>query len=1096
MLPCAIVVLLLISGAGAAPASHVPFEASAAPSFTVLSENAEERTEELLPIDGNGVRVIVEFRLAPLATIPPAVRSSSGHREVVARFRDDLSRIGGELRQPHERSAPVRVEREFSRAFSGVSLSLPHESIAAVRRLGYVRTVHLDRPVRAFVEPGVDAVNAPEVWAGFGARGSGITVAVIDTGIDYLHPALGGGFGGGFKVEGGYDFVNDDADPMDDNGHGTHVAGTIAANSPELLGVAPEASLVAFKALDDRGVGIESSILAAIERTLDVNGDGDLSDRVDVVNMSLGGPGGYQDPLSRAVDNAVDAGVVFCIAAGNDGAVLSIGSPGTAQKAITVGASTAEQGIASFSSRGPNALDYTIKPDVVAPGANVRSALIGGGTTTASGTSMATPHVAGVAALIREIHPGWTPQMVKSALVTTATPVGSDVMSAGGGRIDALRAAGTALFASPSSISFGVTDGTPAVWTQTRRIAVTNGGAGELTLSVSPGAPQPGISIVVDPSSLTLPPGGSRELEVVLTLDNAAVAFSPTFSRGGYVELSGAGAVARVPWAFVKGLRVRVESDGASFPVALLTGANAGKLRVPLVGDDVLETLALPGSYDLTLFGVPLSSGDGPRIVAFESESVTTHRTFRFDEAGAPNDVSLLAFDEHGTPVHQPEGGTLQCVGLRSLLMPPGAGIPGISTVLPWSAPLVRTSALSPRYALIAADACRDESFTRLYLFHYATARGVTGDLEREAGGAGLHAQPVSLSLPISDEPKKAFAFLASTKVKEELFRGQWFDPIGFGELWQPDRWSGTLYFEASADDEASTLPRLVAEAPESPRLPRSTATFHLVDGRVALFPSEAPPPSAHFWSEAETIPVGEGFLVPRPYFYNFNSQQILVEATYVGRLGEVRRPGAITRLTLLDEAGGTVAEADDGMLVTDYAHRLSLRAINEGSYRVGGAAGRATVLARFGGNDVLGGDNSPPTLTSLRVVDSSGRPADRLAPGSGARLFASAIDYKYAMAIAKPRSETISVSYRRSGSTEWRPLQVVLRGEDYGTESAVGHAPDGTMFEADLREITGGATGFYDLRIVMEDQAGNGNETILEPAIVVGNSRLRPVRR
>src|SRR5262249_14447408 len=143
-------------------------------------------------------------------------------------------------------------------------------------------------------------------------RGEGMRVAVIDTGIDYTHPALGGGFGPGYKVAGGYDFFNDDADPVDDNGHGTPEAGIIAADSHSLIGVAPRTTLYAFKVLGADGGGNSSDVIAGIEAAADPNGDGDPSDHLDVANLSLGGLGGADAPQSRAVDAAVAAGVVVC----------------------------------------------------------------------------------------------------------------------------------------------------------------------------------------------------------------------------------------------------------------------------------------------------------------------------------------------------------------------------------------------------------------------------------------------------------------------------------------------------------------------------------------------------------------------------------------------------------------------------------------------------------------------------------------------------------------------------------------------------------------------------------------------------------------
>src|ERR1043166_2105041 len=144
----------------------------------------------------------------------------------------------------------------------------------------------------------VRQVRADAFWSTYGTKGNAAVVAIIDPGVDSNHPALAG------RVIGGYDFVNKDNDPMDDHFHGTHVAGIVAGNSGDFVGVAPEASLIAFKVLNASGSGRDSDVLAAIERTVDPNGDGDMSDRVDVANLSLGGSGGPGHPASMAVDNA------------------------------------------------------------------------------------------------------------------------------------------------------------------------------------------------------------------------------------------------------------------------------------------------------------------------------------------------------------------------------------------------------------------------------------------------------------------------------------------------------------------------------------------------------------------------------------------------------------------------------------------------------------------------------------------------------------------------------------------------------------------------------------------------------------------------
>ncbi|RLJ06743.1 MAG: hypothetical protein DRP12_03580, partial [Candidatus Aenigmatarchaeota archaeon] len=274
-----------------------------------------------------------------------------------------------------------------------------------------------------------------------------ITIAILDTGIDYTHPDLGGCTQAGFlagncsKVIGGWDFVNQDSDPMDDHGHGTHCAG-IAAGNGTLKGVAPEARLLAYKVLDEYGAGYWSWVISGIEQA--------VKDGADIISMSLGGPGDPDDPVSQAVDEAVDAGVVVVVAAGNSGPLYeTLGSPGVARKAITVGASDKSDTLAGFSSRGPTSIG-TIKPDILAPGVNICSArwdeawkgkeCIDDKHVEISGTSMATPHVAGLVALIKQMHPDWTPDEIKMVLRSTAVDLGYPYPDQGWGRVDATTA--------------------------------------------------------------------------------------------------------------------------------------------------------------------------------------------------------------------------------------------------------------------------------------------------------------------------------------------------------------------------------------------------------------------------------------------------------------------------------------------------------------------------------------------------------------------------------------------------------------------------------------------------------------------------------
>lgn len=265
------------------------------------------------------------------------------------------------------------------------------------------------------------------------------------------------------KIVGGYNFTNNTDDFTDDNGHGTHVSGIIAGNG-SLKGVAPGAELIEYKVIKGNGLGSFSTILTALDAISATRTDLDPSNNISIINLSLGANCGSvysincgpDDVVSKALDNLSAQGVVSVVAAGNSGPKTStIVSPGTSRTAIAVGSVNKSKIISSFSSRGPviNGTENIVKPDVVAPGEDICSAQlfnswlsdkrcnINGQQDNShillSGTSMATPHVAGLVALVLQLHPDWTPQQVKDAIKNNADDLGYDYNTQGAGLINA-----------------------------------------------------------------------------------------------------------------------------------------------------------------------------------------------------------------------------------------------------------------------------------------------------------------------------------------------------------------------------------------------------------------------------------------------------------------------------------------------------------------------------------------------------------------------------------------------------------------------------------------------------------------------------------
>src|SRR5436305_7224826 len=176
-----------------------------------------------LPDEGDTVDLIVELRDRPLFSRERLHATTNAQQRAAAMqsFDDRFAQLARDL------GAPARIHRKFERLFSGVSVTVPRADVQRIARLSYVAALHIDGVVHTMSNDSITKINADKVWTTYGTSGKGVVVAVIDTGIDYTHPALGNGFGPRARVIGGYDFANSDTDPMDDNGHGTHVAGII-----------------------------------------------------------------------------------------------------------------------------------------------------------------------------------------------------------------------------------------------------------------------------------------------------------------------------------------------------------------------------------------------------------------------------------------------------------------------------------------------------------------------------------------------------------------------------------------------------------------------------------------------------------------------------------------------------------------------------------------------------------------------------------------------------------------------------------------------------------------------------------------------------
>jgi subtilisin family serine protease len=544
-------------------------------------------------------------------------------------------------------SASVRWH--YGVTLNGMAVVVPASRLASLRSIPGA-TVWPSVTYHAQLDRTPQLIGAPQVWGPtLATSGQGIKIGIIDDGLDQSHTFFGpagysypAGFPKGntafttpkvivarafSPASNSWKYAKTPFDPVNSD-HATHVAGIAAGEHDTLAttgagarvrvsGIAPGAYLGNYKVLTvpttDFGLdGNSPEIAAGIEQA--------VKDGMDVINLSLGEPEiePSRDIVVKAIDAAADAGVVPVVAAGNsfgEAGKGGIGSPASAPQAITVAASTEGGGgtaadlIAGFSDSAPTTISLQFKPDVTAPGVNVLSSFPDNAWEVLSGTSMASPHIAGAVALLKQRHPAWTVQQLKSAVSTTGDPVkaatgGAEVsaMREGGGRIDLPRADVPLVFANPTSLSFGLVGHGE---TQAKTIALTDAGGGPApwTAAVTVQSPVKGAAL-----ALSTPTVGAGATPLGVTLTVAADAAEG--DGAGFVTLTRGADVRRIPyWFHVEAPQLGQEPHRTLTKPGLYGGNTAG-------GKSLVSTYRYPeqGLACNCKTGVPLNLS-GPEQV-------------------------------------------------------------------------------------------------------------------------------------------------------------------------------------------------------------------------------------------------------------------------------------------------------------------------------------------------------------------------------------------------------------------------------------------------------------------------------------------------
>ncbi|MFH8379159.1 S8 family peptidase [Streptomyces cyaneofuscatus] len=580
-----------------------------------------------------GLKVIVGYRGAAAKSARSEVRSSDG-----TTLRRTLSALDAD--------AVTSAAATDSTGALWDALTRERSDGSAATTSGIAR-IWLDGVRKASLDRSTGQVGAPAAWAR-SYDGTGTKIAVVDTGIDATHPDLAG------RVVAERNFSGS-PDAKDRVGHGTHVASTAAgtgAKDARFKGVAPGAQLINAKVLDDRGAGDDSGVIAGV--------DWAVAQGADVINMSLGGPDTPGiDPLEAQVNKvSAEKGVLFAIAAGNNGPGLgTIASPGSADAALTVGAVDDGDAMADFSGVGPRTGDGAVKPDLTAPGVGITAAAATGtggqnppGYATLDGTSMATPHVAGAAAILKQKNPAWTGAQIKAALTGSAEGGSHTVFQQGAGRLAVGKAIDQTLVAEPVSVTLGTqpwphTDDTPV----TERVTYRNNGTADVTVDLSleaptggDGQPAPAGFFTLGAQRITVPAGSTAAVD--LTADTR-LGGTVDGSYSATVVATGGGQTVRTPAA--------VDRESESYDVTFKTlgrdGApstawhadlkgyreSATGLRFfPDLSSGSTTTVRLPrGTYSLAadLLADPAAPGKGADLISNPELSVTGPTTVTLD---------------------------------------------------------------------------------------------------------------------------------------------------------------------------------------------------------------------------------------------------------------------------------------------------------------------------------------------------------------------------------------------------------------------------------------------------------------------------------
>jgi len=708
---------------------------------------------------------------------------------------------------------------------------------------------------------------------------------------------------------------------------------------------------------------------------------------------------------------------------------------------------------------------------------------------------MASPHVAGVAALLKAVHPEWTPAEIKSAIVTSSIPL-DDTMAAGAGRVDALNAVSVDAFATPQVVEFGQINPKAEVWRVSRMVVLRNGGSQARTLTAQVHGIRDGIAVTVTPPSVELAPGASRTVTVDLAVTTAVIPtpMEGSLSFGGRIEWSGAEVPIHVPWAFVKGAFLDLNvPDALHVMYAQVLGSKWSygsdlffdQLRVfwPLEKVDVV----------VTQFSSP-SQGRPDWVVFAEEVDLLAHPRVDLQIHSAQHAIALETTDEKGNALHS---GTRLCKEAFVFAFPTGRKVsyeqsPDFR---------MRFGPLTSRVKIYPSNSCADVTAGTLHMAIHEPLAGLPESVTSTARPRWLR-QDVRFDTGANGHLTEAFATVRFPGPASSYFLAG-----GGAFLMRPMKTPNlTIHFTPSPVPEVDPVAWLerwgrcyepsLGHDVDCPLL--SNVFVYMgeqevkVEGDVFVDVS----PIAYEVPTGTPLAFGAAPVWPQVGFY-IGPGLWVVSATWNGPLLEQRQLDWSSSRTLLRDAAGTVlGEGTGGVYRNETlpAGTYHIESVNA-NFAVAGMPATATVVSTL---DMNKADPIYPWLTGLRIVDGNERQVSVVERDSTASLLFSVADLRREdiyLRRVPPREEATRVEYRRHGTTEWRSLTPVVAARHYENNNFT-RGGVGTLYRVDLSALTREIIGPVDLRIHVEDTEGNPTDLRLEPALSIGtNSHRRSVR-